>query len=191
MAMTHAKIFVGRAYGWLLLSIVLAPVTASAQYQGGEGRVPPPMSSGGILPSNLIPTTPSPASVPIPPDLKVIGINIPLPTLMTQGEGKGNEDLISDVIEFNSALDDLLPYCGCNNVVNWPAYNDAVKAAKQLRRSLKAAVATEKKSFPANASQQQIEAVLKRLNAVDEITSALEKATSLLTLLSKSLQEKH
>ena len=177
----------GQIFFLLLLLVASASLPAGAQQY--EGRVPV-MPSVGALPSNLIPSAPAPSSVPIPPELRTIGMNIPLPVLVTQAEGRANENLLGDVIEFNAVMDELLPFCGCNNVVNWPAYNDAVKAAKQLRASLKTAVAGEKKSFSRDATPQQIQAVLKRLDAIDQITAALEKATALLTLLGKSLQGK-
>ena len=176
----------------LLLFVGFALSPANAQREGGGGQVSEGIFTGGdVSVSAMIPTKPLPATVVIPPDLKTVGVTIPLPILMMHSEGRVNEDLLSDVVEFDAVMDKLLPFCGCGNMVDWRVYNNAVSAAKKLRRSLSAAVAEEKKTFSPNASQPQIEAVLKRLNAVDEITTALEKATQLLTLLTKSLKNRH
>jgi len=168
----------------VLLPLTVACLPAAAQ----ENYAPPNLSdsTGPFLGNAPAGTTPSQAA--IPPDLLAIGASIPLPVLMTQIDAPTSAALVGDVIDFNSAFDKLVPFCGCGNV-NWRVYNDAVKASKQLRRSLTTAVASEKGTLQTNATPQQQEAMQKRVKVIEDITSALERATKLLTILKKSFDK--
>jgi hypothetical protein len=119
-----------------------------------------------------------------------------LPGLMAPGTGAvspstdsaASSALLNSAIEFNGAMDKLLPFCGCSNP-RWRQFNHTVKTAAHLRHALTDAITEQKKILAAQPTPEQLATAQNRLKALEDTTSSLEKATEVLTALSNALDK--
>ena len=153
---------------------------ASAQ-EGGRG------GSGGRPKSNSDTTS----AIPVPQNFPgfsspehgaaITGLPVvPLTTLVFTN--LQSPSLLSDAIQFNTAMDKLMPCAGCADV-NWKAFNQAIKAVKQLRLSLAAEVANQRAVLAGHPSPEQLSNTVKIIQVLERTTSALEGAAKALKYL--------
>ncbi len=93
--------------------------------------------------------------------------------------------LLSDAVQFNTAMDKLMPCAGCADV-NWRAFNQAIKAIKQLRLSLAAEVSNQRAVLAGHPSPEQLANTVKIIQVLERTTSALEGAAKAMQYLGKA-----
>ncbi len=184
--------------GVLLVGLLFS---SPALAQGGEGGSYSDSNlsdvTGPFLGNVTVPVPFGTSSVP-----RAVSVWIALPDLLTQSlvsqpvntnQNTGQSTsatvaLVNSALNFNHSMDKLMPFCGCANP-RWRTYNHTIKAADQLRVSLGNAVAEQRQMLTANPTPAQVDAAQKRLKALEDTTSALEKATEVLTALSQALDK--
>ena len=174
---------------FILLSVTLAARPAAAQGGEGPSNVFPPGFLSDVTGPFVGHAPQLPPFVTLPPNMSAAGIYTPLPVWMAQTDIGATGTLLQDVVGFNAAMDKLLPFSGCCTNVNWKAYNNSIKAAKRLRQALSLAVAEQQKILASNPSPAQVEAVQKRLRAIEDTTASLERASQILVFLATSLDK--
>ena len=175
----------------------------AAPVQAQDGYPPPTYHYGSNLsdvtgPFLGNPTVQVPNSATTVP--RAVSVWVTMPDLLMEsralqsniktGQNTSKYPLVSAALAFNQSIDKLLPFCGCASP-RWRSYNHTVKSRwKNCVPPLKANAVTEQRQIlTSNPTPEQVDVAQKRLKALEDTTSALEKATEVLTALSNALDK--